>query len=111
VLFFDISASTIFATCSIIVGVEQPSIPTFHFISLPQKGGWFSLLCCSISILPFPNISASCTEIRIKPKVIPTGTSAPDADHQVIYELQLRRFSSRSSNIFDFIQGPELGQE
>jgi hypothetical protein len=78
---------------------------------LPYKGGRFSLLCCGISVLPSPNISTSCTEIRIKPKVIPTGTSAPEAEYQVIYELHLRGFSSRSSNIFDFIRRPELGQE
>lgn len=106
VLFFDISASRIFATCTIFADVEQPSIPTFHFISLPYKGGRFSLLCCGISVLPFPNISTSCTEIRIKPKDIPTGTSGPEAEYQIIYELHLRRFSCRSSNIFDFIRPP-----
>jgi hypothetical protein len=78
---------------------------------LPYEGGRFSPLCCGISVLPFPNILTFCTGIRIKLKVIPTGTSAPEAEYQVIYELQLRRFSYRSSNIFDFIQPPELGQE
>jgi hypothetical protein len=111
VLFFDIFPSRIIATCTIFVEVEQPLIPTFLFFSLPYKGGQFSLLSCGISVLPFPNISTSCTEIRIKPKDIPTGTSGPEAEYHVIHELQLRRFSCRSSNIFDFIRPPELGQE
>jgi hypothetical protein len=82
---------------------------TLHLSS--YKGGQFPLLSCGISVLPFLNISTSCTEIRIKPKDIPTGTSGPKAEYQVIYELQLRRLSCRSSNIFDFIRPPELGQE